>query len=137
MKIDNIFDSVIEFGRDLAEQRKDQKAILGDLVFAREYATVKISLGRQVGSSMAIARKASESDIIFTHSPHTAKIMEERLKFFNNFDIAEVRYNCHETPTSDQYDTVWIDGASYIDQETLYDIYAKFAPHTKHFVLVG
>lgn len=136
MKIDNIFDQAIEFNRELIAERNSQKAMLGEVTFAKEYATVSLDLGRQVGKTMAIARRAKPTDIVFSYNSACAKEMSRRLMFWN---VQHVENRSATSATADDqvYDTVWIDEAKHIKPETLNKIYELYAHRAKQFILIG
>ena len=136
MQIDNILDQTIEFGRQLREERIDQKQYLGDVAFAKEYATVSLDLGRQCGKTMAIARRAKPTDIVFSYDGASSKEMQRRLEFWNVQHV-ESRTAGNAGGGDTQYDIVWIDTAKHIKPEELNKIYELYAHRANQFVLVG
>jgi hypothetical protein len=138
MKIDNIFEQAIEFNKELIEERASQKAALGEVAFAKEYATVSLGLGRQIGKTMAIARRAKPTDIVFSYNLACSKEMQRRLEFWNIVQHIEARPASNAGGDSEtQYETVWIDDASHVKPEELNKIYESYAHRAKQFILIG
>ena len=136
MQIDNIFEQAIEFNKGLIEERISQKQYIGEVGFAKEYATVRLGLGRQIGKTTAIARRAKSTDIVFSYNLACSKNMTERLAYWG-FQHVENRPATSATDDDQVYDTVWIDDATHIKPETLNKIYESYAHRAKQFVLVG
>jgi hypothetical protein len=63
MKIDNIFDQAIEFNRELIAERDSQKAMLGEVAFAKEYATVSLDWPSHVGLNPLILYSATTQHV--------------------------------------------------------------------------
>jgi hypothetical protein len=138
MKLDTILDGLIEYGRTMADEKQSAKKIMGDVIFAKQFATVAVNPGRQTGKTMSIARRAQANDIVFSYNTHAKDEMLRRLQFWNKTFMPE----CKAAGTSDidterEYTTVWIDEASYLKPGQLDAIYEALAGKAKYFVLVG
>ena len=138
MKIDTILDTLIDFGKTMADEKQSARKIMGDVLFVKQFATVAVNPGRQTGKTMAIARRAQANDIVFSYNSHAKDEMQRRLQFWNMTFMPE----CKAAGTSDinterEYDTVWIDEATYLKPGQLDEIYEKLASKAKYFVLVG
>lgn len=129
-QIDYIIDSAIKFNRSVIDARQIQQNYLGPVEFAKEIATVRLNLGRQLGHSMAIARRATTRDVVIVHRQRSVPKMKQRLAVWN---MAEISIN--DSLRLDSYDTVWVDEATY--RKDIDDIYEKYAHRAKQFVLLG
>ena len=68
MMIDDIFDNIIELGKQQVDKREEVRTFLSTIAFAKEHATVCLNTGRQSGKSIAIARRVSQNDVVITDS---------------------------------------------------------------------
>ena len=137
-KIDNVIDPLIEYNKENQETVVDRIENIGKVAYAKEHQTVKIDVGRQTGKSWYIARTATPKDVIVCRQTHTYKTMEKRVKEFNLKTIEITIPSCIPSVQVEiDYDTVWVDDASYFNKEHLESVYSRFAGKCKQFVLIG
>jgi len=134
---DTIIDGAIQLSKTRIDSLQQHRAVLGSINFAKEYATVSLNIGRQVGHSMAIARRATNNDVVFSFNRATADQMKHRLNFFNFHEIESYSAKSIPEETYRKYDTIWIDSASVLQVSELDAIYKTYADSANQFVLLG
>jgi hypothetical protein len=137
-KIDYIIDPLIKYNKEIQETKSHMIVGIGTIAYAKEYQTVKIDVGRQIGKSWYIARTATPEDVIVCRQTHTYTTMEKRVKEFNHKAIEITIPSCIPlTQVEIDYDTVWVDDASYFSKDQLEVVYSRLAGKCKQFVLIG
>jgi hypothetical protein len=138
-KIDYVIDPLIEYNKENQKTKSHMIVGIGTVAYAKEYQTVKIDLGRQIGKSWYIARTATSEDVIVCRQTHTYKTMEKRVKEINFLNSIEITIpSCIPlSQVETDYDTVWVDDASHFDKKELEIVYGRFATKCKQFVLIG
>lgn len=138
-KIDYLIDPIIEFTRERAKEFSDHrtKYYYDRVAFAKEFETVSISLGRQCGKSMYIARTAKSHDLILCHKFVTSQTMKQRASLFTEVEVGIVPSLTRPVDRVKTYGTIWVDDASYMRKEDIDNIYLNYAGWTELFVLIG
>jgi hypothetical protein len=134
--IDNIFDKIIEFGKQQVELRAESRPYMSAESFAKEHATVGLNTGRQSGKTTSIARRATPNDIVICSRPRSVEHMLSRITYWTPRTIecqsvSGIRYD------NKTYDVVWIDDASMLKQVEIDKIYELYAHRARLFVMVG
>ena len=135
-KIDRAFDAMLELHNTILQSRLAIKDNYNPVSFAREFQTVKLDIGRQVGKTWYIARTATDNDIIISVNALNSRYMKE---VKSNFDIKNTIIVCDKSSLveSESINTVWIDDASLFNKEDLDLIYSSYAGKAKKFILIG
>lgn len=122
--------------KDLQARFPDIRMGLSAFMYAHQYKTVRVELGRQTGKTTYIANEAKEGDVIVVRTKESALIRGELstkatlISSFGqlvNVPAATLKYG----------GTVWIDDANYTTREVRNSIYAIFADNAGQFVLLG
>lgn len=135
MDFSSIIDAARILNRDyrLQLEQEFRKMCLSSVMFAHQYKTVRISLGRQMGHSTYIEREAQEGDLI------CVRTREDQIKFERTKgDVISVQsLGAIWSDCLREGGTIWIDNANYIARDVRNSIYTKFADRADQFVLLG
>lgn len=135
---DALFDAILNAHVSFMESKKAYIEMVNfdPVVQLKEYGTVHIGFGRQSGASMYIARTARSKDLVICRNAHDVKTMSDRIMIMNpSGDVPEIIDPVH-LDTIREWDSVWIDDASYTNRFVLDGLYKKLAGHCKRFILV-
>lgn len=140
---DMAFGAMLDFIE--SDKGKQQLAALGRGKFVREFATLRLNMGRQTGKTRWLVESAARSDVILVGNEAQARELIHR---FKELDRA-VPYVIPAEHVVNVFkgvrwldkigETIWVDDASYLDQAKLNDAINEIAIHIKpeHIVFLG
>lgn len=122
--------------KEFYQRHHDIYASMSPEHYAREFKTVRVDVGRQIGKTSYLTRTAVDGDVILVGKASFVRPLTSNL----DVQVHVVSINVVDTyPTSilKMHHTVWVDDASRISQEKLDMMYAAFASRAFQFVLLG
>lgn len=136
LRISNILDELVEINK---KNRRDKKFLPLDNYISC-YCTIKFNIGRQTGLTTWIKNRAVEGDIIIV--PNQEMIRYSYRDVLNKRDVITTdflkdhigQYSCID------YNNIYIDNASYIDDGDLYQLMHFILPRNdieQTFFLLG
>ena len=137
-KLESLVYNAIDLNKEWQNKLKDcsLKGATGIVNYAKEYQTVKIDVGRQIGKTSLIARSVNINDVVITYNQESASHLLKKISSFNIFGVSVFNASC--LPECDRnFDTVWIDESKCIKEVDIERIYEIFAGKCKQFVFIG
>ena len=137
MKLQDAYYDIVRDTVDMIRNRISDPGFLNQyermdpIAFAKSVFTVRLNLGRQLGTSTTISRLANENDVIISRSTHDVDTMKQRLAQWHALGQAEVKTpstGLSQSPDSNGYRTVWIDTPTYFQEGQVQRIYEIYAP---------
>lgn len=140
---DAAFGSILDFVE--SDKAKEVRKYLPRGQFVREYATLRLNLGRQTGKTEWIVDNAARSDIIIVATQMQVEELTSRFKakdlpvpYILKAESVEYRFR-GQRDLDKIGETIFVDDASYLDQAKLNAAINEIAIHIKpdHIVFLG
>lgn len=142
MRIHNKLESLVYAAIDLNKEWQNDprvfksKESLGRFHYAKEYQTVKIDVGRQIGKSTLIARSVGSKDVGFSYNERAASYLLKQISSYNSFGIP-VFSPAYLPECNTLFDTVWVDESKVMSENDILLMYETFAGKCNRFVFLG
>lgn len=135
-----ILDGALELNLERQAMMKHVKPTLSSFGWLQEHATVSLSLGRAVGKTTAISRRASAKDLVIGYNASWCKEFNNLSVFKPNVTSVYTLKDGGWLHKGNKYDRVWVDDATFIIKDAammrnLYEL--ALNTHTKQIILIG
>jgi len=140
----NLMNKLIQFNKiNRKNITKQYINSVGMVNYLKEYCTVKVDIGRQIGKSTYISNNFKDNDLIITINMSMSKDFVRNFYTFYKYERNIVSYrtllNKKDLYKLKTYDTIWVDEYSIINRQTdmsfIYDYLGKNENQT--FIFLG
>lgn len=95
----DVLDKAIEINEENINSLQGLRKEIGDLAFSKEFATVKINIGRQFGSTTYIAKNAKVGDCVICSTITIRDEVKKRHSMWVPHNLEILTLNSLHTPT--------------------------------------
>lgn len=135
-RLENILESMIALNKDIVAIRSSSEHLFNNESFNKEYATIRLDVGRQTGKTLLICYKAGINDVIICHNTSQLEHIQQVLESISPIVKQQV-YTKNDLCNhyAEEY-TVWVDDSSVFTAEELNEVYKKY-DNASRFILLG